>query len=79
MAERDAITATVRSTFDRHANLAPNPMFYRDGIRSVDELRRSLGDVLTRLKEEIKKRAPVSMPIPAGPAKSVVTGPSAER
>jgi FxsC-like protein len=79
MAERDAITATVRRTFDRHANLAPNPMFYRDGIRSVDELKRSLGDVLTRLKEEIKKRAPVAMPIPAGPAKSVVSGPSADR
>lgn len=77
MAERDAITTTVRRTFDRHANLAPNPMFYRDGIRSADELKRALGDVLTRLKEEIKKRAPVTMPIPAGPAKSVVTGPSA--
>lgn len=77
MAEREAITATMRRTFDRHANLAPNPMFYRDGIRSTEDLRRSLGDVLTRLKEEIKKRAPVAMPIPAGPAKSVVTGPSA--
>ena len=76
-AERDAITATVRDTFDRHANLAPNPMFYRDGIRSADELKRTLGDVLTRLREEIKKRAPVAMPIPNGPAKSVVTGPSA--
>jgi FxsC-like protein len=79
MAERDAITATVRSTFDRHANLAPNPMFYRDGIRSADDLKRSLGDVLTRLKEEIKKRAPVAMPIPAGPSKTVVTGPTADR
>lgn len=78
MAERDAITATVRTTFDKHANLAPNPMFYRDGIRSADELKRALGDVLTRLKEEIKKRAPVTMPIPAGPAKAVVTGPSAD-
>jgi FxsC-like protein len=79
MADREAITATVRSTFDRHANLAPNPMFYRDGIRSADELKRSLGEVLTRLKEEIKKRAPVAMPIPAGPSKTVVTGPSADR
>ena len=77
LAQRDAIAATVRKTFDRHANLAPNPMYYRDGIRSADELKRTLGDVLTRLKEEIKKRAPVAMPIPAGPAKSVVTGPSA--
>ncbi len=76
VADRDAITATVRNTFDRHANLAPNPMFYRDGIKNADELKRALGDVLTRLKEEIKKRAPVHMPIPAGPAKSVVTGPS---
>jgi FxsC-like protein len=79
MADRDAITQTVRRTFDRHANLAPNPMFYRDGIRSAADLKRSLGDVLTRLKEEIKKRAPVAMPIPAGPSKTVVTGPSAER
>ncbi len=77
MAERDAIATTVRDTFDRHANLAPNPMFYRDGIASADELRRSLGEVLTRLKEEIKKRAPVAMPIPSGPPKIVVTGPSA--
>jgi FxsC-like protein len=76
MAERDRITNTVRNTFDRHANLAPNPMFYRDGIRSADELKRVLGDVLTRLKEEIKKRAPVTMPIPVGPSKSVVTGTS---
>jgi FxsC-like protein len=78
MAERDAIWATVRDTFDRHANLAPNPMFYRDGIASADDLKRTLGDVLTRLKEEIKKRAPVAMPIPTGPAKTVVTGPSAD-
>ncbi len=78
MAEREAISATVRDTFDRHANLAPNPMFYRDGIASADDLRRTLGDVLTRLKEEIKKRAPVAMPIPTGPAKTVVTGPSAD-
>jgi FxsC-like protein len=77
MAERDAITVTVRDTFDRHANLAPNPMFYRDGIASADDLKRTLGDVLTRLKEEIKKRAPVAMPIPTGPSKTVVAGPSA--
>ena len=75
-AQRDAITATVRNTFDRHATLAPNPMFFRDGIRSSDELKTAVADVLTRLKEEIKKRAPVQRLIPLGPARLVVSGPS---
>jgi FxsC-like protein len=75
--QRDAIAATVRNIFDRHANLAPNPMFFRDGIGSAEELKIALAEVLTRLKEEVKKRAPVRMPIPLGPAKSVVAGPTA--
>ncbi len=73
VAKRDAIMNAVSQTFDRHANLAPNPMFYRDGIKSADELKSALREVLTRLKEEIKKRAPVDMPVPTGPSKSVVS------
>jgi FxsC-like protein len=75
--QRDDICATVRNTFDRHATLAPNPMYFRDGIRSPGELKQSLAEVLTRLKEEIKKRAPVQRAVPTGPARPVVIGPSA--
>ena len=75
---RVAIDAAISQTFDRHVNLAPNPLFFRANIASADDLRRNLQDVLTKLKEEIKKRAPVSRPIPAGPSRAVVTGPSAQ-
>jgi FxsC-like protein len=71
------IDAAVSQTFDRHANLARNPLFYRDNIKSAAELRDQLRDVLTKLKEEIKKRAPVDMPVPAGPSRTVINGPSA--
>jgi FxsC-like protein len=76
VAKRVQIEQAISATFDRHANLARNPMFYRDGIKSADELKSALREVLTRLKEEIKKRAPVDMPVPSGPAKSTITGPS---
>jgi hypothetical protein len=69
------IEKAINETFYRHANLAKNPMFYRDGIKSVDELKAALKEVLTRLKEEMRKRAPVDMPVPRGPGKSDLTGP----
>ena len=72
------IAKAVNQAFDRHANLAKNPMFYRDGIKSADDLKTALREVLTFLKEEIRKRAPVDMPVPAGPSKSLITGPSAQ-
>jgi len=78
VAHRQQIQAAISLTFDRHANLAPNPMFFRTGIGSADELKAALREVLTRLKEEIKKRAPVDMPVPAGPSKAVILGPSAQ-
>lgn len=74
---RADIDAAVSQTFDRHANLAPNPLYYRDNIKSAADLKNQLRDVLTKLKEEIKKRAPVDMPVPAGPSRTVITGPSA--
>jgi FxsC-like protein len=75
-AQRDAVAAALHGTFDRHATLAPNPLFFRDGIRTVGELKHAVAEVLTRLKEEIKKRAAVDRPVPTGPARVVVTGPS---
>jgi FxsC-like protein len=75
---RAQIDAAVSQTFDRHANLAPNPLFYRDNIKSAADLKSQLRDVLTKLKEEIKKRAPVDMPVPAGPSRTVINGPSAQ-
>jgi hypothetical protein len=71
------IKQVISSTFDRHANLSPNPMFYRENIMSLEELRSVLYEILARLKEEIKKRAPVEMPVPLGPTKPLITGPSA--
>jgi FxsC-like protein len=78
LAIRSQIERALSSTFDRHANLAPNPMFYRGDINSADELKTALREVVTRLKEEIKKRASVDMPVPVGPPRLIVTGPSGE-
>lgn len=75
---RTQIDSAIGQTFDRHANLSPNPLFYRDNITSAADLKKQLRDVLMKLKEEIKKRAPVALPVPAGPSKTVITGPSAE-
>jgi FxsC-like protein len=76
--DRVAIMQTVRNTFDRHARLSPNPMFYRDGIASANELQATLAEVLTRLKEEINKRAVVERPVPLGQPRPTVYGPSVE-
>ena len=75
-AQQDAVRQQVRQTFDRHARLMPNPMFYRDDIRSVDAFRNSVAEVLTRLKEEIRKSAPVLRVVPTGPQRLVVSGPA---
>jgi FxsC-like protein len=77
-AVRAQIDNAISTTFDRHANFARNPLFYRDNIRTSSELKRQLSDVLTRLKEEIKKRAEVTKPMPAGPSRAVLAGPSAQ-
>jgi FxsC-like protein len=75
---RAEIDAAMNQTFDRHANLARNPLFFRDNITSSDDLKRQLGDVLIRLKEEIKKRAPVALPLPAVLSRPVLSGPAAQ-
>lgn len=73
---RGEIEQELNRTFARHARLSPNPMFYRSGIRSADELKTALHEVLTRLREEIVRAADVNMPIPVGPCKPTITGPS---
>lgn len=75
-AQEAAVRQQVRQTFDRHARLMPNPMFYRDDIRSVDAFRGSVAEVLTRLKEEVRKSAPVLRAVPGGPQRQLVSGPS---
>jgi FxsC-like protein len=74
---REEIRAIVDQTFDRHANLSNNPLFYQASITSEEELKKVLREKLTRLKEEIRKRAEVTMPVPAGPSKPMISGPSA--
>jgi len=74
---REKIRQAIVETFDRHAVLAPNPLFFRSEIKSPDELQAAVRDVLTRLKEEVKKRAPVAMPVPSGPNRVMIVGPSA--
>jgi FxsC-like protein len=75
---RVAIEQTIATTFYYKGGHAPgyvkNALYYRDGIRSFDELKGSVIEVLTRLKEEIKRVAEISRPIPDGPSKAVVTG-----
>jgi hypothetical protein len=76
VANRAVIEAAIKQTFGRH-QLNSNPLFYRSGIQSADELKVVLREVLVRLKEEIKKVASVAMPVPEGPPQAVVSGPSA--
>ncbi|TWO65499.1 TIR domain-containing protein [Caenimonas sedimenti] len=73
MANRPQIELALQQTFYLHRHISPNPMFYREGIRSPDELQQALRDVLTRLKEEVRKRAEIEMPVPAGPSKYVIS------
>jgi FxsC-like protein len=77
-AVRVEIETAMSQTFDKHANLARNPLFYRDNISTAAELKQQLTDVLTRLKEEIKKRAEVTMPVPAGPSRAILAGPASQ-
>lgn len=75
---RALIDTALRDAFGKHQFLN-NPLFYRSGIKSSDELTVALREVLVRLKEEIKKMAPVDRPVPSGPSKSLVTGPAEPR
>jgi hypothetical protein len=49
-------------------------MFYRANVRSYQELEATVREVLTQLKEEIRKRANVERPVPQGPSKAIISG-----
>ncbi|HVG56704.1 MAG TPA: FxsC protein [Vicinamibacterales bacterium] len=70
---RPQIDAALNASFGRHVALG-NPLFFRTNIKSTDDLKKELADVLIKLKEEVKKRASVEMPVPAGPSRAVVRG-----
>lgn len=70
--QKSAIASTVVQTFPFHGRLNRNPMFFRDGIKTLSELKQALTEVLPRLKDEIRKQAEVQMPIPGGPARVVM-------
>jgi len=70
---RDAIVETVRNTFDIRANVWKNPIFYRDSIRSIDELRDALREVLTHIRSEMHKRAERGRSLPSNITKPVVS------
>ena len=70
--QKSEIASTVVQTFPFHGRLNRNPMFFRDGIKTLGELKQALTEVLPRLKDEIRKQAEVQMPIPGGPAKVVM-------
>jgi FxsC-like protein len=68
-AKRPAIEDVIGETFPFHGRLTKNPMFYRDEIKSFSELKTALTEVLTRLREEIRRQAQVTRSVPAGPSK----------
>ena len=74
---RDDINKVLRSTFDLHATLYPNPLFYREGIQSAPDLQSAVAEVLIRLKEEITKRAAVERSVAAPLPRQVIQGPFA--
>lgn len=76
---RLTIEGVIAQTFPFHGGLTKNPMFYRDGIRSFAELKTALTEVLARLREEIRRQAEVTMPLPIGPSKVVMQSPTAAR
>lgn len=74
MDNRVSIEPIVQATFDFHGRVARNPMFFRDGIKNFEELRQALIEVVTRLKDEIRKSVEIIKPVPAGPSKAVISG-----
>jgi FxsC-like protein len=68
------IAEALRVTFGRHARMLPT--FYRANLGSPEEFTKALRELLINIREEIRKQAVVEVPVPAGPRKSTVHGPS---
>jgi FxsC-like protein len=73
LTQQTLIEQTIKSTFDFRANLWKNPIFYRDSIRSIDELRDALREILTNIKAEMHKRAEGGKTVPSQIFKPIIS------
>ena len=71
--KREEILDKVRDVFDFRANLWRNPVFYRDGINSLQDLLAAVQTALDSIRSELHKRAPKGNPVPDGISKPVVS------
>ena len=76
-ARRAEIEATIQDTFQFRKNILKNPIYYRDSIRTKEELRDALRDILTLIKAEIRGKVKVTRPLPAGSTNPSFSGPGA--
>lgn len=73
---RAALHSALDEALGRHAIFAPNPLFFRDGIHTAEQLKSAVCEIVIRLKDEIRKRVPIEMPVPAGPSRAILSGPT---
>lgn len=71
--KRDEIEQTIKDTFHFRTNILKNPIYYRDSIRTKEDLRDALRDILTLIKAEIRGKEKVTRPLPAGSSNPSVT------
>lgn len=72
---RAEIEMTIKETFEFRTNILKNPIYYRDSIRTKEELREALREILTLIKAEIRVKEKVTRPLPAGSDNPTITGP----
>lgn len=63
---RAEIEQTIKDTFQFRTNILRNPIYYRDSIRTREELRDALREILTLIRAEIRGKEKVTRPLPAG-------------
>ena len=61
-ARREKVEELVKETFKNRTGVWVNPIFYRDSIRTVDELREALRLVLPKIRAELHKLAGKAVP-----------------
>lgn len=70
---RDRIEATLRRTF--FFSRLKAPIYYRESIKTKEELEATLQDIITRIKATIRDFSDPKRPVPPGSAKPIVSGP----
>jgi FxsC-like protein len=68
------LTEALQAALPFRSRVNRNPMFFRDDLKSFDQLKAALSEMLVLLRDEIRRLAQVHMPIPDGPSKTVVSG-----